>query len=476
MTTTPIKFGTDGWRAIIGRDYTYENVRKVVQAWCDLQKVGAVREPPLQSFVILGYDRRFCSDLFAQEAAGVFAANKIRVKISNNFCPTPCVSWLTKNTQALAGVMITASHNPFQWNGVKFKEPYGGSASPEYCKKIEDQIQKNDREKKAPQFINFEEAKKKGFIEEFDPHAAYVEQLRQMVDVEAIRAAKLKIACDPLYGAGSGFFRSVLGQEVVEIRSEQNPSFGGVNPEPIEKNIRALIDTVQSQKCDIGLTTDGDADRIGAVDEQGNFVDSHRIFSLILRHLVRHKKWKGEVVTTVSTTQMINRLCEKFGLKLVETPIGFKHICKKFLEIDPLIGGEESGGIAIAKHVYERDGILSGLFLLEILATHRQPFSQILADLQKEAGPLHFVRKDLHLSDEKIVSLKTRLKESPPKTLLGRKVTREQLLDGFKYFLEDNSWLLIRPSGTEPLLRLYAEAPTVEVATKLIEEGESLIR
>jgi phosphomannomutase len=468
MTQTPIKFGTDGWRAVIGRDYTYENVRKVIQAWCDLQgdKGG---------FVVLGHDRRFSSDLFAQEAAGVLAANGIRIKLSKDFCPTPCISWVTKETKATAGIMITASHNPFQWNGVKFKETYGGSASPEYCKRIEDRIVQNDQEGRAPRFLSFDEAKSKKLIEFFDPHREFVGQLRKMVDVEAIRKAKLKVACDPIYGAGSGFFHSVLAQDVVEIRGENNPSFGGVNPEPIEKNIGVLIETVRSQKCDIGLATDGDADRIGAVDEQGNFVDSHRIFSLLLRHLVRHKKWKGDVVTTVSTTQMINRLCEAFGTKLHETPIGFKYICKKFLEIDPLIGGEESGGIAIAKHVYERDGVLSGLFLLEILALHGKPFSKILADLQKEFGPLHVLRKDLHLPEEKISALKTRLKESPLQNLLGGKIARTHLLDGFKYFLEDGSWLLIRPSGTEPLLRLYAEAPTVEKAEKLIREGEKLL-
>ncbi|MFO1518151.1 MAG: phosphoglucomutase/phosphomannomutase family protein [bacterium] len=470
MTQTPIKFGTDGWRAIIGRDYTYENVRKVIQAWCDLHR-NDVKEP----FVFLGYDRRFSSDLFAQEAAGVLAANGVRVKLSQDFCPTPCISWMTKEKKALAGVMITASHNPFQWNGVKFKEPYGGSASPEYCREIEAQIEANDKAGKAPSFLSFEEAKGKGLVETFDPHQEYVGQLRRMVDVEQIRKANLKIACDPLYGAGSGYFASVLSQPVVALRSEANASFGGVNPEPIEKNLQALIDTVKREKCDLGLATDGDADRIGAVDEKGNFIDSHKIFSLILRHLVKEKQWKGEVVTTVSTTQMVNRLSEKFGLKLSETPIGFKYICQKFLEIEPLMGGEESGGIAVAKHVYERDGVLSGLFLLEILAVHKKSFSQIIEDLQKEAGPLEFVRKDLHVPEEKIKALKSRLKETPPSTLLGHKIARAHLLDGFKYFLEDSSWLLIRPSGTEPLLRLYAEAPTLEMAQKMIGEGEKLI-
>ncbi len=484
MSQNSIQFGTDGWRAIIGRDYTYENVRKVIQAWCDLVASGVIVSPNLnpsdkaethKKRVILGYDRRFCSELFAQEVAGVLAANGISVHLSKDFCPTPCVSWLTKTTGALAGIVITASHNPFQWNGVKFKEPYGGSASPEYCKKIEAQIVKNDQAKKTPSIISFQKAKEDGFIQIFDPHQEYVNQLRLMVDVEKIRAANLKIASDPIYGAGSGYIQSVLGQEVINIRSEKNPSFGGVNPEPIEKNIQALIETVRTQQCDIGLATDGDADRIGAVDEKGNFIDSHKIFSLLLRHLVTQKNKRGDVITTVSTTQMVNRLCEKLQLKIFETPIGFKYICQKFLETNPLIGGEESGGIAVADHVYERDGILSGLLLLEILAHHQKPMSEILSDLQKEAGPLYFVRNDLTISEDKIAALKEKLKSNPPTHLLGKKIARPHLLDGFKYFLEDGSWLLIRPSGTEPLLRLYAEAPTVEEARALIGEAEKIL-
>ncbi len=475
---TTIKFGTDGWRAIIGRDYTYENVRKVIQAWCDVHlPASRVKEESAKPFVVLGYDRRFCSDLFAQEAAGVLAANGVRVKMAKDFCPTPCVSWLTKETKALAGVMITASHNPFQWNGVKFKEPYGGSASPEYCQKIEERIVLNDDLEKTPQFISFEEANTKGMIEFFDPHTTYIEQLRRMVNVDLIRKAKLKIACDPIFGAGSNFFKSVLGddQNMIEIRSDRNPSFGGVNPEPIEKNLQALIETVKNEQCDVGLATDGDADRIGAVDDQGNFIDSHKIFSLLLRHLVREKNKKGDVITTVSTTQMVSRLCQKYGLAIFETPIGFKYICQKFVEAHPLIGGEESGGIAVADHVYERDGVLSGLLLLEIIVTHQKPISQIIADLQKEVGPLEFVRKDFHLSTEAISLLKQKLKDHSPQTLLGEKIHKTNFLDGFKYFLEDDSWLLIRPSGTEPLLRLYAEAPTMQKAHRLIAEAEGLL-
>ncbi len=468
MKFSEIKFGTDGWRAVIGRDYTYENVRRVIQSWCDVfGKKDAT--------VVLGYDRRFSSDLFAQEAACVLAANGIKVQISETYCPTPCVSWMTKETKALAGVVITASHNPYQWNGVKFKESYGGSASPEYCKKIEDQILKNDAASIAPLFISFEEAQEKKLINTFSPHR-YIEHLRTLVDVGAIRKANLKIAVDSLYGAGSGFIAEVLGQEIVEIRADANPGFGGVNPEPIEKNLKSLIKIVRSEKCDIALATDGDADRIGAMDENGNFIDSHKIFSLILRHLVIQKKMRGDVVTTVSTTQMVRRLCKKFDLPVHETPIGFKYICQKFVESkNPLMGGEESGGLGICHHVYERDGIFSGLLLLDLMAVHKKPISKIIEELQKEVGPLEFVREDLHVPQEKIAQIKEKLSENPLQTLLGKKITKNNFMDGFKFFLEDDSWLLIRPSGTEPLLRLYAEAPSFEIAQNMIAEAKRII-
>lgn len=468
MSKTEIKFGTDGWRAIIGRDYTYENVRRVIQAWCDVfGKKGAL--------VVLGYDRRFSSDLFAQEAAGVLAANGIQVKLSETYCPTPCVSWLCKTDKALAGVVITASHNPYQWNGVKFKEGYGGSASPEYCKAIEDQILKNDAEGKEALFLDFEKAQEQGLITTFSPQR-YIEHLRTLIDLAAIKKAKLKIGVDPIYGAGSGFIAEVLEQDLVEIRSEANPGFGGVNPEPIEKNLKALIKTVRSEKCDIGLATDGDADRIGAVDEKGEFIDSHKIFSLILRHLVTQKGKTGEVVTTVSTTQMVRRLCKKFDLPVCETPIGFKYICKKFVESsNPLMGGEESGGLGMAHHVYERDGIFSGLLLLDIMAVYRKPISEIINDLQKEVGPLQFIREDLHVPQEKIAQIKEKLSKNPPENLMGKKIVQNNFKDGFKFLMDDDSWLLIRPSGTEPLLRLYAEAPSFEIAGKYIEEAKKMI-
>ncbi len=465
-----IKFGTDGWRAIIGEDYTYANVAKVLQAFCDLQAQAPHRE------VVVGYDRRFSSKLFAEEAAQVLMGNGFRVVLSKDFCPTPCISWMTKDRKALAGVVITASHNPFQWNGVKFKEGYGGSASPEFTSKIEKKIQENDRSGRLSQKMSLEEGVARGFLQTFDPQGAYLKQLKGLVNLTAIKKAKLKIVVDPIYGAGSGYFGKLLGDQVIEIRGEANPGFGGVNPEPIEKNLKLAALTVKKCHAHCGLATDGDADRIGAMDEKGRFVDSHQIFSLILRHLVTVKKWQGDVIKTVSTTQMINRLGARYGLKVIETPIGFKYICLEFQNFRSLMGGEESGGIGIARHVYERDGILSGLFLLEILAHHKKPLSKIIQDLQKEVGPLHFVREDLPLPVEKIKKMKIAMGNDSIPDFGGRVLRKKNFRDGYKFLFADESWLLIRPSGTEPLLRVYAEAPTVKQARQLIESGKKFIQ
>lgn len=463
-----IQFGTDGWRAIIGEEYTFENVRKVLQAFCDVKAESPKRE------VVLGYDRRFASKLFAEAAAEVLLGNGFQVLFSEDFCPTPCISWMTKKRRSLAGVVITASHNPYQWNGVKFKEEDGGSASPSYTGEIEDRVLQNENNRQAPKRISLQEGKEKGLLRYFNPKGEYIKQLKRMVDVPAIRRAKLKIIADSMHGAGSGYFNEVLGGGVLEIHGEENPSFGGVNPEPIEKNLREARTMVLKTRSHVVLATDGDADRIGAIDEKGQFVTSHQIFSLILRHLVSIKKQKGDVIKTVSTTEMIERLGKKYGFPVIETPIGFKHICEKFRHTHSLMGGEESGGIAFTQHVNERDGVLSGLLLLEVMAHYRKPLSKIIADLQKEVGPLYFIREDFHLSSAAIQELRNRLShESPlqiPKFLLKNVGKR----DGFKYYFEDGSWLLIRPSGTEPLLRVYAESTSPQKTRALIKAGKQL--
>lgn len=464
-----IKFGTDGWRAIIGDEFTYDNVRKVLQAFCDAQ-AGARHKT-----VVLGYDRRFSSRQFAEAAAEVLLGNGFSVLMGKEFCPTPCVSWMTKVKKALAGVMITASHNPFQYNGVKFKEEDGGSASPQYTDRIEAQLIKNEAASRPIRRIPVEAGRRKGLYREFDPKKDYVKQLKRMVDVPGILKAKIKVIADAMHGAGSGYFPAVLGDKVREIRGEENPGFGGVNPEPIEKNLGPAMAALKKARSHVVLATDGDADRIGAVDEKGNYVTSHQIFALILRHLVAVKKMKGDVIKTVSTTEMIDRLAVKYGIPVVITPIGFKHICQKFRETKPLMGGEESGGIAFTRHVNERDGILSGLLLLEVMAYHRKPLWRIIAELQKEVGPLYFFREDFHFSPEVIGEVKEKLGHTTEIRVPSFRLRAIDRRDGFKYRFTDGSWLLIRPSGTEPLLRVYAESTSPKKARQLIQAGKKIV-
>lgn len=465
-----IKFGTDGWRAIIGQDFTFENVEKVIQAYADLKGPSAPQKP-----FILGYDRRFLSEEFAKTVACVLAANGFDILLSKTYCPTPCVSWMCKDTQAPGGVMITASHNPFQWNGVKFKEGYGGSASPEFTAKVEAKIQENGCTGKITRPLPFEEAVSSGKIRFFDPAERYVNQLRSLLDLEGILKRNWKIAYDPLFGAGSGFLEKVLGVPVTEIHGESNPGFGGLNPEPIDKNLNALMTLVGKEKFDVGLATDGDADRIGAIDENGNFVNSHQIFTLIMMRLIE-KGLKGDVIKTVSTTGMIDRLAERHGIKVHETPIGFKYICGKFLECTPLMGGEESGGIGLPFHVYERDGLLSGLLLLEIMSSKGKRLGELLRDLEKEIGSFHFVREDLHLAERDLQRIRETLPKLEPSSIGSLKVSQVNRLDGLKFVLEDGSWLLLRPSGTEPLIRVYAEAAKSSQAQQLIQEGKKLLK
>ncbi|HSA59737.1 MAG TPA: phosphoglucomutase/phosphomannomutase family protein [bacterium] len=453
-----IKFGTDGWRAIIGDEFTFENVERVVQAYTD------VAAAPKGAAIYVGHDRRFLSREFAERAAGVLAANGFTVHLSKDYCPTPCISVMTKNLKASGGVVITASHNPAPWNGVKFKESYGGSASPEFTAKVEKRLSEGVSVKRTGD----------GRILSFDPQDAYVKALRERVDVKAIARSNWKVAYDPLFGAGGGFLGKVLERPVHEIHGEENPAFGGLNPEPIGKNLGALTALVPGEGFDVGLATDGDADRIGAVDETGIFVTPQQIFALLLGRLIERGE-RGDVVKTVSTTGMIDAIAARHGLKVHETPIGFKHICAKFLETTPLIGGEESGGIGIPSHVYERDGLLCGLMLLEIMSAKNKRLGEILKGLEREIGPFHFVREDVHLSDEQRTQVEDAMTKDARGSLAGLKIRGVNRLDGTKYLLETGSWLLLRLSGTEPLLRIYAETHSPQQTRDLIREGRLLL-
>ena len=471
--TMDIQFGTDGWRGIIADDFTFENVRNVSQAIADY----ILSKQPKESSVVVGYDTRFLSDRFAQQVASVLAANGVFVYLAKEVSPTPAISYAIKSKNASGGVMVTASHNPPCFNGLKFKGEYAGPASEEITNRIESHLFRNLKEGKQPPKIDFEEAQKQGLVKLFDPKTDYLKHLTKLIDPDVMRKRPMKIVIDPMYGAAIGYMRSILeeaGQTVIEIRSRRDQFFGGINPEPIEQNLQALSEAVIESNADIGLATDGDGDRIGAVDSRGNFVNPHQIFALLLCHLVENRKWHGAVAKTLSATCMIDILCQKFGLPLYVTPIGFKHICLLMLKDDILIGGEESGGIGIKGHLPERDGILAGLLIVELLATKGKSLEQLLADLRAQIGSFYYERRDIQVSPDEI-SHWVPPSVSPSSRINGALVKAIDRRDGVKYLLDNGSWLMIRASGTEPVIRIYAEAQGKKIVERLLREGQAFL-
>lgn len=472
-----ISFGTDGWRAVIADTFTFANLRLIAQAVANAlikQRTDATK--PIS--VVIGYDTRFLSDRFAQETARVMAGNGIVAWLTRTDAPTPAISYNVMKKGADAGIVITASHNPPRYNGFKLKAPYGGSATAEQCKLVEAELQEIERENHQPVLMDYELAIEHELIRRFDPGWEYYQHLSELVDLDQISKRELNVVSDAMWGAGRGAFNTFLARtrsHVTDIRSTLNPGFGGIHPEPILRNLNELVAAVQRSQADVGLATDGDADRIGAVDAQGRFVDPHTIFALTLRHLVENRKLSGMVVKTVSTTFMINALAEKYNLPLRETPVGFNYIADLMMKEDVLIGGEESGGISIRGHIPEGDGILMGLLLLEIMAQTRAPLHEIIADLQANFGPAHYGRIDTHLTRQvpkkQMVSM---LAEAAPAQLDGETVARVDTTDGVKFYLADHSWLLIRPSGTEPVLRIYAEARSPESVSALLKAGSEM--
>lgn len=464
-----IKFGTDGWRGVIAREFTFDNLSLVAQATMDY----LTREGLAERGIVIGYDRRFLSREFAERVAEVACGNGVKVWLGNGYAPTPAVSWAVHERKAGGGVMITASHNPPIYNGFKVKEAFGGSARPVTTMVIEELVCANLQANRAVLAVPLAEALTDGRVELVDMESGYLRQLGSFVDLELIRTAAIPAVVDPMFGAGAGFFpRLVPG--MAEIHSMENPSFGGQPPEPTEEHLTELALLVKDGPYRVGLALDGDADRIGAVDEAGEFFSSHRIFTVILRHLYERKGLCGGVVKTVSTTRMIDLLCAKFGLELFETPIGFKHICELMLDHDILMGGEESGGLGVKGHIPERDGILMGLLLLEAMAMSGKGVRQLLDETMDEIGHFSYHRLDLPISDVAKERLVAKLKEGGMATIAGRPVARENFRDGFKYIFVDGSWLLIRPSGTEPVLRLYSEAETPQAVAGLLAAGREI--
>ena len=494
----PIHFGTDGWRAVISDSFTFDNLRIVAQAVADAvasegwdqrsdpmdksgnpektQGFGGPKADPKK--IVVGFDTRFLSDRFAGEVARVLAANGFTVLLSQADAPTPAISFAVKHQNAIAGVMITASHNAPRYNGVKLKGAFGGSALNEQCRRVEVYINDNEERARGPNLMDFQKARDAGLIQKFNPLPAYFEHLNTLINTDIIAENPQRFVVDAMYGAGRGVIKSFLqgtGCDIAEIRSEMNPGFGGIHPEPIAKNLGALASAISSGMGNFGLVTDGDADRIGAMDERGTFVDPHKIFALSLKYLVEQRGLKGAVVRTVSTTRMIDRLAKKYGLKLYETPVGFNHIADYMMQEDVLIGGEESGGISFKGHIPEGDGPVMGLLLVEMIAAWKKPLGEMVNDLVEEVGPAFYERVDLRLSRPVAKAEMTEfLTKQAPKEIGNEKVDEISQRDGVKYIMADDSWLLIRPSGTEPVLRVYAEGRTLEMVKALIGYGKKV--
>jgi phosphomannomutase len=476
----PIHFGTDGWRAVISDSFTFDNLRIVAQAIADaVASDHWDRSADTNSKkIVIGYDTRFLSDRFAGEVARVLAANGFSVLLAQSDSPTPAISYAVKNQNAIAGVMITASHNAPRYNGVKLKGAFGGSALSEQCRRVEVYINDNEEQARGPNLMDFNKARDLGLIQKFNPLPAYFDHLRKLINSDVIAENPQRFVVDAMYGSGRGVIKSFLqgtGCEIHEIRGEMNPGFGGIHPEPIAKNLGALASAISSGLGNFGVVTDGDADRIGAMDERGSFVDPHKIMALSLKYLVEKREWTGSVIRTVSTTRMIDRLAKRYGLKVHETPVGFNHIADYMMKEDVLIGGEESGGISFKGHIPEGDGPIMGLLLVEMIAESKKSLTEMVDDLLADVGPAMYERVDLRLSRPVAKSEMTEfLTKKAPSEIGGQKVAEVSQRDGVKYIMADDSWLLIRPSGTEPVLRVYAEGRTQEMVRALIGYGKTV--
>ena len=480
----PIHFGTDGWRAVISDTFTFSNLHQVTQAiadavesesWTNGASLDAAPDPRK---MVVGFDTRFLSDRYATEVARVLAANGYTVYLSQADAPTPVISHAVRNLNAIGGVMITASHNAPRYNGVKLKSSYGGSALPEQCRLVEMFLNDNEQRGRGPNLMDFDQARQQGLIQRFNPIPAYYEHLRKLIDFDLIAENPQQFVVDSMYGSGRGVIRGILqgcGCEIQEIRGEMNPGFGGVHPEPIQKYLRALAGAIGTGMGSFGVATDGDADRIGAMDEHGAFVDPHKIMSLAVRHLVEKRGMTGSVVRTVSTTRMIDRLAAKYGLIVHETPVGFNHIADYMLKEDVLIGGEESGGISFKGHIPEGDGIIMGLLIIEMVASAKTTLHEMVEDLLRDVGPAFYERTDIRLKHPIAKEIMVQnLENDPPAEIGGISLGEVSTRDGVKFIFEDDSWLLIRPSGTEPVLRVYAEGRSQEMVKALLAYGNRI--
>jgi phosphomannomutase len=479
----PIIFGTDGWRARIGEEFTYDNVRRCAEAVAEYVRA----EGSAGRGVVVGYDRRFASENFAMAAAEVLMAHGIGVQFAVTAIPTQMVSYQVVETGAASGVVITASHNPWLDNGFKVKSETGAAAGPEILARLEATI--GERAGQSPDRRPFADGEAAGMVQRFDPFEGYARYVARSLDLERLRQAPMRVLVEPMWGSGAGWISRLLAGgriEVVEIHQERNPYFGGVNPEPIRPNIDAALAMLGEGGYDLGLLLDGDADRAGAADEQGTFIHQLQVMGLLMYYLLEHRGLRQPVVTTVNETSMVGRLGEIYGVEVHETPVGFKYVGPKMIETGAMMGGEESGGYGFGMHLPERDGIYANLLLLDLFARERElgrwPVSKAVEHLHAIAGPSFYLRTDVHVDRAAYPALKDRLlvelQEHAPDAVAGRPVVRTDALttnDGFKFWLDDGSWLLVRFSGTEPLVRVYAEATSAELRDAILDEGGVLV-
>ncbi|MFO1477186.1 MAG: phosphoglucomutase/phosphomannomutase family protein [Verrucomicrobiota bacterium] len=466
-----IKFGTDGWRAVIAEDFTFANVARVSQATADYWRSLA---GPKRRKVIVGYDRRFLSGDFARCAAEVLAANDFNVVLTPDPTPTPSVSYAVKEQDAIGGVMITASHNPPVFNGFKLKSDYGGSSDPETCQAVEKCVDRSPVRR-----VPLADAVRSGRVTVRDVRPAHYAALKRLVDFKAISKSRLRFAHEALFGVGAGCFDQILKGttcKVTTLNGRHDALFGGINPEPIERNYALSQAYLKRHPHDICLVTDGDADRVGGMDGRGGYLSTHKLICLLLRHSFVNRHGHGRVVKALTTTSMVDKMCAEYGLPMVETGVGFKYVCAEMLKGDVLLGAEESGGIGFEGHIPERDGIAAGLMLLEMLAMEKTPVSKLLAQLEKKFGPHHYDRIDTHYPLDKRPKLMEFLKSNPPSKLLRSPMAEVKSYDGIKFVAEDGSWLMLRGSGTEPVLRIYSEAKSPADVRKLLKLGVSLTR
>jgi phosphomannomutase len=475
----PIVFGTDGWRARIGEDYTYENVRRCAQGVAEwVRGAGTAAKG-----VVIGYDRRFSSEYFAQAAAEVLLSYDVPVSLGEGAIPTQMTSYEVVEHGFACGVMITASHNPWTDNGFKIKSPSGSAASPDILAVVERVIR--DNAGSQPPTRPLADGDAAGLVQRFDPYPGYVEYVGRSLELDRLRAADMHVLVEPMWGAGAGWIPRLLAGgriRVTEIHSERNPWFGGVNPEPIAPNIDEALGVLAGGGYDLGLLLDGDADRAGAADERGTFIHQLQVMGLLMYYLLEHRGMKQPVVSTINETSMVQRLGERYGVPVYETPVGFKYVGPKMIETGAMLGGEESGAYGFGMHLPERDGVYSDLLLLDLFIREREagrwPVSAAVQHLHDIAGPSFYLRRDVHADRASYPALKDRLmaelRQQAPATLAGEKVVRTDALstnDGFKFWTEDGSWMLVRFSGTEPLVRVYAEARTAELRDQLLDEG-----